>query len=223
MTYFLHEIQIHRKSKHPNILELIGIVHEPGDCGLILEQIHFGSMKHFIQCFPTMSSPEKLRTLKDVSVGLSYLHSLKPPIIHCWVKPESVYVYDDNRVKLSDFQFAQEKTEDAKLDISRFVVDGKPTTYHIPVEYFKNPKLPLSEAIDTYGFGWMIVEVLNTVDVIKIQQEFYPHKNIFEIVSGLKICRFPDDVSKKLADIVNSCFDKDQDKWPSIAGIEDCL
>ena len=213
LTYFWHEINIHMKLSHPNILKFIGIHYDHRDCGLIFEQIPLHVQE--------LSSPVKLQILKDVSFALTYLHSLETPIIHCCVKHKSVYLFDNHRGKLSDFQFAQEKTEDAKLDISRFVVDGKPATYHIPVEYFKNPKLPLSEAIDTYGFACMIVEVLNTVDGMKPLQTSHPGKNIIEMIScGLpEHCRFPNDVSRGLTEVVNSCFDKEQDKWPSIEDI----
>ena len=198
---------------HPNILKFIGILYDHRDCGLIFEQIPLHDDQE-------MSLPVKLQISKDVSFALSYLHSSKPPIIHCFVKLESVFLFD-NRGKLSDFQFAQEKAEDAKLDVSRFVVDGKPATYHIPVEYFKNPKLPLSEAIDTYGFACMIVEVLNTVDRMETLQKLHPGKNIIEMIPCglLDPCRFPNDVSRGLTEVVNSCFDKEQDKWPSIADI----
>ena len=51
----------------------------------------------------------KLSNVHEVAVGMCYLHSQKPPIIHGDLKIDNVLIGDGNKAKICDFGFSQWK------------------------------------------------------------------------------------------------------------------
>ena len=103
--YFLLECLQHSKLSHSNIVKMLGVfypkrksipvlVMELMDCNLtqLLERTH--NIIMFI----------KLSILQDISRGLCYLHTQKPPIVHQALYSDNILITKGLLVKIGDFK-----------------------------------------------------------------------------------------------------------------------
>ena len=108
-SQLMKEIQIHSKLQHPNIVQLLGIVFEPLNYGLILEYMDHGDLSEYLYKMKP-EYREKLKLIHNVACGMDYLHRTKPPVIHGDLKVQNILVSSNEIAKVSDFGFSDWKT-----------------------------------------------------------------------------------------------------------------
>ena len=93
------------KLRHPNIVQFIGVHYGTSqhDLILVMEGLYM-DLSTCLKKHPRATIPidMKLSILLDVSYGLLYLHSHKPPIIHRDLTATNVLVTRDMKAKLAD-------------------------------------------------------------------------------------------------------------------------
>ena len=82
---------------HPNIVQLLGLVCEPNNYGIVLEYMENGDMKDYLETNP-LSWQEKLHLVKGVVLAMSYLHSQN--IIHGDLKMQNVLIDESRNAKV---------------------------------------------------------------------------------------------------------------------------
>ena len=88
----MREAYILSTCSHPNIIQFIGMYHTPSNKGfptLVMELMDC-SLTAFVDRDGPISLHSALSILHDVSLGLWYLHSRNPPVIHCNLTPNCV-------------------------------------------------------------------------------------------------------------------------------------
>ena len=82
-TSFLRECEQSSRLHHPNIVHSFGIYHPPGARvpSLVMERLHC-SLTSLLEETTVVPMGTKLSIIKDVALGLRYLHTRNPPIIH---------------------------------------------------------------------------------------------------------------------------------------------
>jgi serine/threonine protein kinase len=150
------EAAIQNQLRHPNIVMLLAMVFEPDNYGLVLEYMKFGELETFLET-NTVDCTKKLSLIRDAALGMSYLHSQTPPVIHGDLKIQNVLVNEDQRAKISDFGFSQWKSF-SRSKSREHVRLG--TVSHVAPENLEDPKLRKSEPFDVYGFGILMWEIL---------------------------------------------------------------
>ena len=80
---FLRECEQSSRLRHPNIVRFFGIYHPPGARvpSLVMERLHC-SLTSLLENNPVVPIGTKIWIIKDVALGLRYLHTRNPPIIH---------------------------------------------------------------------------------------------------------------------------------------------
>ena len=80
---FLRECEQSSRLRHPNIVRFFGIYHPPGARvpSLVMERLHC-SLTSLLESNPVVPIGTKISIIKDVALGLRYLHTRNPPIIH---------------------------------------------------------------------------------------------------------------------------------------------
>lgn len=98
------EIAILKKCAHDNVVSLKEVIDDPQSkkIFLVLEYMAGGEVKwKDPRGFPTLTVAETRSILRDVVLGLQYLH--RQGIIHRDIKPANLLWDDQRRVKISDF------------------------------------------------------------------------------------------------------------------------
>ncbi|KIO21938.1 hypothetical protein M407DRAFT_79769, partial [Tulasnella calospora MUT 4182] len=97
------ETVIWRESRHDNILPFLGHRVDGESAVLVSPWCEHGCLSFYIRAHPGLNRAQKLKLLRDAALGLAFLHSRQPPIIHADIKPENVMISDNIRAALSDF------------------------------------------------------------------------------------------------------------------------
>ena len=152
---FTQECLILSKLRHLNILQFMGvhIGEREGDITLLMESTSM-DLEQCIQTYSKISLSTKLRILRDIGCGLTYLHSLSPvPILHCDLIPSNVLLTNALTAKITDLGVS--KIIDYS-SISRF--PGR--LGHVPPEAMQTSPV-YNTKFDCFSFGHLSLYVLN--------------------------------------------------------------
>ncbi|KAF7995940.1 hypothetical protein HCN44_007047 [Aphidius gifuensis] len=102
---FEREIEIMKTLKHPNVVEIMGVISEPEVC-LVMEFVKHGSLQSYLAIHrETLTHKCLLGFALDIATGMEYLG--RKNIVHRDLAARNILVADENHVKLSDFGLAQ--------------------------------------------------------------------------------------------------------------------
>ena len=107
-TSFLRECEQSSRLRHPNIVRFLGIYHPPGARvpSLVMERLHC-SLTSLLEENPVVPIGTKLSIIKDVALGLRYLHTRNPPIIHRDLSSNNVLLSKGMEGKIGDLGTAR--------------------------------------------------------------------------------------------------------------------
>ncbi|KAJ3304821.1 copper transport protein ctr1, partial [Blyttiomyces sp. JEL0837] len=123
---FHNEAKVLSRLTHPRIVRFYGVVEmdqetSPGGIGIVMEYVSKGSLTHYYQSNLCPEPKVRLQLALDIANGMSYLHNLKPPILHRDLKSMNVLVDFERgklsqselvlHAKLADFGLAMVKSE----------------------------------------------------------------------------------------------------------------
>ena len=90
----LREFRALHKVMHANVVRVLGVVvDDPSYVCLLTELATRGSLRLLLDSTPdgVVQQPTvQISLTNDMAIGMAYLHSLEPPIIHHDIKPENV-------------------------------------------------------------------------------------------------------------------------------------
>ncbi|KAK2578134.1 hypothetical protein KPH14_012606 [Odynerus spinipes] len=102
---FEREISIMKTLKHPNVVEILGVISEPEVC-LVMEFVKHGSLQSYLALHrQTLTHKKLLGFALDIATGMDYLGHKS--IVHRDLAARNILVADESRVKISDFGLAQ--------------------------------------------------------------------------------------------------------------------
>lgn len=149
--------------------------------------------------------------MADVSSGLSYLHSLEPPIIHQDIKPANILIDTNKNYCVTDFGISVKcGIEDDRY----FENESSGTTIYMPPERFNEDYKPNASS-DIWAFGATVYEIL-TGDVP------FGNDGGAAQLNGATIPTIKNkNISKRIKSIVYACLNADPKKRPSADYIAD--
>lgn len=155
-SVFARECVQHYKLKHPNIVQCVGVHFLEGSDlpMLVMEKMHM-SLRRCLETYHDVASPVKHRILYDVSLGLQYLHSHSPPIVHRDLTANNVLLTQDMTAKLADFGVS--RIIDASRITTMTQVPGA-QIYMPPEALCSSPKY--DEQLDVFSFGVLIIHIV---------------------------------------------------------------
>jgi serine/threonine-protein kinase len=111
-----------RLAKHPNIVEIYErSIHEGRTC-IAMEFVDGRDLRTLLAPRPELSLHYKLRLILQVCEGLSHLH--RHGVIHQDIRPTSIMVLDDGRVKILESGMARQALpQDVELTRTLFLLD----------------------------------------------------------------------------------------------------
>nr|GEW18647.1 cysteine-rich receptor-like protein kinase 2 [Tanacetum cinerariifolium] len=176
---FYHEVNIISSVNHKNLVKLVGFSCLGPESVLIYEYLPNKSLDHFI--FDAVKGKElnwekRFLIIVGTAEGLAYLHeNSKTRIIHRDIKAANILLDSRLCAKIADFGLARSYEED-KNHISTGIAG---TLGYMAPEYIAHGQL--TEKVDVYSFGVLILEVVTGKPNRAIHTSEYIH-NLVSLV-----------------------------------------
>ncbi|KAF2297707.1 hypothetical protein GH714_002382 [Hevea brasiliensis] len=159
MREFLAEISSLGRLKHKSLVGLRGwCKREKGSFMLVYDYMENGSLdKRVFDCEESkmLSCEERIRILKDVALGLLYLHEgWEAKVLHRDIKASNVLLDKEMNGRLGDFGLARMHSHGQVASTTRVVG----TVGYLAPEVVRSGRA--SAQTDVFGFGVLILEVM---------------------------------------------------------------
>ena len=230
---FIKECLCCSSIRHPNIVNFLGVYYEPGPSSprsslpIMVMELMDTSLAKFVENNKSkISFGTKVSILHDVSLGLTFLHNRKPPILHRDLSPNNVMLTNPLLVlpnhtvaKIGDLGVAKVVRADSRQTKSKLTTT--PGTLHFmpPEAQVDNPAY--GTPIDVFSFGGIVLHVLSeewpAPSAIKQKD---PHtKKMITLTEVERRLPYLDKMTGKadgLRKMVEQCLDDDPDERPPI-------
>ncbi|CAO3637004.1 unnamed protein product [Mucor fragilis] len=148
-----HEINVLKQLRHENVIRFIGVCTHPQHLCIITELCAKGDLFDVIRCYKKPNFSQLVMYMYDIALGVSYLHTRRPSIIHRDLKSMNILISGDDRAKVNDFGLARIRP---KANILMHTHCGTPNWY-TPEYWSSNPSY--TEKI--YACGLIFWEILS--------------------------------------------------------------
>ena len=156
---FLRECEQSSRLRHPNIVRFFGIYLPPGARvpSLVMERLHC-SLTNLLEQTPVILIGTKLSILYDVSLGVRYLHSRTPPIIHRDLSSNNVLLSKGMEGKIGDLGTA--RLVDPRRQSQMTKAPG--TVDFMPPEALEDmSSVRYGMELDVFSFGCVMLHTLS--------------------------------------------------------------
>ncbi|KAF0425739.1 kinase-like protein [Gigaspora margarita] len=170
-----HEISVLKQLRHDNIIRFIGVSTNTRHLCIITELCENGDMFDFMRAYPKPSFAQQIMYMHDIALGVAYLHTRRPSIIHRDLKSMNVLISADLRAKINDFGLARIRP---RANASMHTQCGTPN-WQAPE--FWTPKPSYTEKVDVYACGLIFWEIMTWAEFGYPYQNFSEHQ-LYEAV-----------------------------------------
>ena len=156
---FLRECEQSSRLRHPNIVRFFGIYHPPGARvpSLVMERLHC-SLTSLLENNPVVPIGTKIWIIKDVALGLRYLHTRNPPIIHRDLSSNNVLLSKGMEGKIGDLGTA--RLVDPRRQSRMTTAPG--TLHFMPPEALADvTNIRYGKELDVFSLGCVMLHTLS--------------------------------------------------------------
>ncbi|KAL7317793.1 hypothetical protein PS15m_004100 [Mucor circinelloides] len=163
-----HEINVLKQLRHENVIKFIGVCTHPSHLCIVTEICAKGDLFDVIRNYSRPSFAQQIMHMYDIALGVSYLHTRRPSIIHRDLKSMNILISKDDRAKINDFGLARIRP---KANTLMHTQCGTPN-WQAPEFWSSKPSY--SEKVDVYACGLIFWEILTW------GMYGYPYQNLAE-------------------------------------------
>ncbi|XP_026779858.3 ankyrin repeat and protein kinase domain-containing protein 1 [Pangasianodon hypophthalmus] len=183
----------------------------------VMEYMSRGSLDNLLTTHALMW-PKKFQMIHEVTMGMNFLHSMKPPLLHLNLKLSNILLDDHLHVKISDFGIIKWDDSSSKMAFIEHLAARGNISYVPPETFSQNPEPPTSK-YDVYSFAIVMWEILT-------QKRPYCGMNMTEILirvtSGKRpnVEKVPDDKPRECEEmigIMQRCWRQDSSERPAFS------
>ena len=157
---FAGECELLSRLRHPCIVQFLGVWYQQGSRLpiLVMEYLHT-TLSACLERYGVLPKEISYGILRDVALGLHYLHERSPPIIHRDLSANNVLLTSNMNGKLSDLGVAKilNLTPARMTQMTQTKAPGTPC-YMPPEALTAKPKY--TSKIDIYSYGVLIIHTL---------------------------------------------------------------
>ena len=156
---FLRECEQSCRLRHPNIVRFLGIYHPPGARvpSLVMERLHC-SLSRLLEDNPVVPIGIKISIMKDVALGLRYLHTRNPPIIHRDLSSNNVLLSKGMEGKIGDLGTARLVDPESQSKMTK----APGTADFMPPEALEDvTNIHYGKELDVFSFGCVMLHTLS--------------------------------------------------------------
>ncbi|KAG8368040.1 hypothetical protein BUALT_Bualt15G0004100 [Buddleja alternifolia] len=208
---FAQEVYIMRKVRHKNVVQFIGACTRPPHLCIVTEYMSGGSVYDYLHKQKgTFKLPALLKVAVDISKGMNYLHQNN--IIHRDLKAANLLLDENEVVKVADFGVARVKSQTG-------VMTAETGTYRWMAPEVIEHK-PYDHKADVFSFGVVLWELLTG----KIPYEYLtPLQAAVGVVQNGLRPTIPKNTHKKLAELLERCWQQDPTLRPDFSDVTETL
>ncbi|KAM5191620.1 uncharacterized protein ACMZJ9_001133 [Mantella aurantiaca] len=155
--------KIKHASENPFVIQLFGIIKAP-PC-IVMDLMENGCLCSLMERVKEIPWALKYRLLHEVALGMNWLHSLSPPLLHLDLKPRNVLLNEELHIRITDFGLSKYKSSSTVLSDNE-ACGG--TIEYMPPEAFQDGYSP-STSSDIYSFAILSAVVLRGGDPYPVQ------------------------------------------------------
>ena len=135
--------------RHPNIVQFFGVYFELGrDVPVFVTELLPLSLANSLHRYGHFPESMSYAILQDVALGLQYLHSQSPPIVHQHLSADSVWLTRDMSAKLAD------------VGVAKIVELDRRSGAYVPPEAFAlNSRY--DRKTDVFAYGLLMIHVVS--------------------------------------------------------------
>eukprot|EP00835_Amoeboradix_gromovi_P006782 NODE_885_length_3452_cov_0.260364.p1 type:complete len:570 gc:universal NODE_885_length_3452_cov_0.260364:2270-561(-) len=200
----INEINIMRDSSHPNIVNFVDSYLVGGELWVMMELMGGGPLTDIIDHNKNLTEAQIAYITHESLKGLYHLHKMS--IIHRDIKSDNVLMDEFGRVKLTDFGFCAQITEERN---KRATMVGTP--YWMAPEVVKQKEY--SYKVDIWSLGIMTIEMVEGEPPYLDED---PLKALYLIATnGTPTLKHPERLSTQLKDYLSISLEVDVSKRAS--------
>ncbi|XP_075068413.1 receptor-interacting serine/threonine-protein kinase 3 [Mixophyes fleayi] len=147
-------------SASPYVIRLYGILDDPlkGPPGIVMEYMEYGSLGTLMERVSPVPWALKFRVLHEVALGMNWLHTLSPPLLHLDLKTKNILTDKDLHIKITDFGLSKYTSGSSVCRLEE-CEDVGGTLDYMPPEAFQEGYQP-QISTDVYSFAILSIVVL---------------------------------------------------------------
>ncbi|KDD72070.1 protein tyrosine kinase, partial [Helicosporidium sp. ATCC 50920] len=163
LATFHHEVHALRHLCHRNVVQFYGACLNPGNLFLVTELMGGGDLYSTLRRQPHVMAWRTLgrRVALDIALGLHYLHTRRPPVVHRDLKSPNILLTSEGVAKIAD------------VGMSRRLVTNLVTAQPIMTPLWAAPEVlrreRTSAAADVWSLGVLVWEIATRVDITRFQ------------------------------------------------------
>ena len=215
---FLRECQAAAKVHHDHVVQVMDAGEQDGVAYLVMELVTGYSLGHICDEKGPLPFEAVARIGSQIALGLAAIHALG--IIHRDIKPDNILVSGDRKVKITDMGLAKQADDP---ELNRLTATGMVvgTPLYVSPEAIRDPRTCTS-ASDIYSLGATLYHLLvghppfqadSPYEVMRAHLEQRPQP--------LRELRA--DIPTGLAQLVERCLNKTQERRPTALGVAELL
>ena len=162
-TAFVEECRRSIRLRHPNIVQFFGVCYPPSSGHLprlVMELLHC-SLTGFLENNSEILHKIKLSILHDISLGLRFLHTSSPPIIHRDLSSNNVLISRGYVAKIGDLgtaRFLKPHNQAQLSKVSQLTKAPGTVDFMPPEVMFDNPQYGTS--LDVFSFACVCLHTI---------------------------------------------------------------
>ena len=156
---FEEECRLLSQVRHPNIVQFLGVYFQQGvRAPILVMEFLPTNLTSCTEQYGILPKEISYSILHDVALGLCYLHSQIPPIIHRDLSSNNVLLTPNMMAKISDLGVARILNL-TPLQVSRMTQTPGTPAYMPPEVMVANPKYDTS--VDEFSYGIMMIHMFS--------------------------------------------------------------
>ncbi|XP_065916768.1 probable serine/threonine-protein kinase drkD isoform X2 [Dysidea avara] len=218
-TDFLNECQIWSTIRHPCIVQFLGVYYSARDQYrlpiMVMEKMQC-SLRGLVENYNNIPLHVKLSILDEVCLGLRYLHSRNPPIVHRDLTPNNILLGGHLETKITDLGVAKVMQTDSKMTMTK--IPGTPD-FMPPEALTKRPVY--GPPLDVFSYGGVAINVITQqwpepTEKLQLNTNTDQYNVVSEAVRRQKYLNMFTGGAADLVPLVTSCLSDNPNKRPSV-------
>ena len=212
------------KLHHPNLVTLLGVYYSENagiwkELPIIIMERMASNLTTFVRQQKNITFDIKISIISDVALALTYLHEQNPPIVHCNLSSNNVFVTTDNVAKVGDFGVPQ-VIKDSYENRSSPAQSGHD---FMPPEtlYIDSPNYKPSPNVDVFSFAGIVLHTFTQQWPIPSRANVFDPKTkkriaLSEVGRRSKYFDLMTGASAHLKPLIEKCLEEDPTMRPSM-------